>query len=1036
MSGLLAPENQACDDRLLRFRWVLFQPANPSSDPVGGDPDPMNRSNSNLIKGRLWQALPWCVLITALSVCPVSAQYHFDVWTTDNGLPQNSVSSIAQSDDGYLWFTTYGGLVRYDGVHFTVFDASNISGLKNSRFSRVFSDHSGNLWITNELGMLLRYRDGAFTAYTTDDGLPDNHVLNIRDDEGGAVVFETSHGLAWWNNGKFTSQDPIGNRPFSGFGFPVRPGLVWYFDNGAFHRVESGQVTTNISTPDLTFHDIKTLYEDRLGQLWIGTGEKVIRFRNGQPAYYSQKDGLPERRVDVITGDDRGNIWIGLSDGGLFRFADGKFTRFTKADGLAGDDILTIYEDREGTLWIGSSTGLSRLGDQIITSYSTANGLSVNNTYPIYQDHDGTVWIGGFRGLTKYKDGVFTKTDRAEWVTALMEDREGGMWVGSWGGGARRLKEGKVTSFLIQDGMPDNVVRAIVQDRQSTMWFGTNAGLAAYKDGRFKIYNSKNGLPANQVCAIFEDTRGVLWIGTELGLCRFEDGQFTSYPNERALSGRIVRAFYEDSEGTLWIGTYDDGLVRLKEGKFTSYTTNEGLFNNGVFQILEDARENLWISCNLGIYRVSKKELNDYAEGRARSITSIPYGKRDGMLSSECNGGMQPTGIKARDGKLWFPTQGGVAVVDPNVVPVSPQLPPVTVEEVLLDNQAAPLQGPIRVRPGIENFEIHYTALSFIMSDRIEFKYKLEGLDTDWVAAGTRRVAYYSHVPPGTYTFRVIAANRDGIWNMEGATLRIGILYPFYRTWWFVSLSAAAFAGIGLLGYRFRVSQLEKERRAQEAFSQQLITSQEAERQRIAAELHDGLGQHLLIIKNSALLGLIALQQQDRGRDLLDDISTTASHAIDEVREISYNLRPYQLDDLGLTKALEFILAKVAASSTISFSSDIEVIDDLFSPEAEINIYRIAQETLNNIVKHSGATRASVTVQAGKRCVDITIQDNGRGFDPGNVAPGNHSGGFGLKGISERARMLGARYVLQSVAGQGTTVNLSLDIDDARAHNE
>jgi signal transduction histidine kinase len=565
-----------------------------------------------------------------------------------------------------------------------------------------------------------------------------------------------------------------------------------------------------------------------------------------------------------------------------------------------------------------------------------------------------------------------------------------------------------------------------VQDRQGTIWFGTNRGLAAYKQGVFKIYNSSTGLPANQVCAIFEDSRDVLWVGTELGLCRFEEGQFTSYPDERALSGRIVRSFYEDDGGTLWIGTYDGGLVRLKDGKFTSYTTKEGLFNNGVFQILEDSRENLWISCNLGIYRVSKKELNDYAEGLARSITSVPYGKPDGMLSSECNGGMQPTGIKARDGKLWFPTQGGVAVVDPQAVPVSPQLPPVTIEEVLLDNQDVAFRGPIKIRPGTENFEIHYTALSFIMSDRIEFKYKLEGLDTDWVAAGTRRIAYYSHVPPGTYTFRVIAANRDGIWNMEGAALQIGILYPFYRTWWFVSLSAAAFAGIGLLGYRFRVSQLEKERRAQEVFSQQLISSQEAERQRIAAELHDGLGQHLLIIKNSALLGLISLRPDGPGRDQLDDISATASQAIDEVREISYNLRPYQLDDLGLTKALEFIVAKVAASSTISFSSDIDVIDHLFSPQAEINIYRIVQESLNNIVKHSKASRASVVVHGSAGGVDITIQDNGRGFDPASVAPGNRSGGFGLKGLSERARMLGARYVMQSVAGQGTTITLNV----------
>ena len=967
-----------------------------------------------------------------------SSQYHFDVWTTDNGLPQNSVNSMLQTRDGFLWLTTFDGLVRYDGVHFTIFNAGNTTGLKSSRFSQLFEDRAGNLWIMTEDFGLVRYRDGLFTTITREDGLPNERVLHVRDDLDGTLMMETDEGLVWWKDGEFILQDPFPGRPFRDFGYPVRPGIVWHLDKSGMHRTENGRVTTHAPVSGLTPNDIKSLYEDRNGELWMGVTDGILmRFKEGRFTSYTRKDGLAGDRINCILGDRQGNLWIGSGGSGLFRFKDNRFTSYTKAEGLTGNDIQTIFEDREGILWIGVTAGLNRLRDNIITSYSAEDGLSANNTYPICQDRDGAIWIGTWPGLTKYRDGVFTRlgeqyTSSNELVTALMTDREGGLWVGSLGGGAKRFHNGKDRAYLATDGLPSNVVRAIFQDRQGAIWFGTPAGLGRVKNGAFSVYTTRDGLPANGINVIFEDSRGSLWIGTQAGLCRYSDGTFHSYPQEESISRYMVRAIHEDSEGVLWIGTYDRGLTRLKDGKFTNFTIKEGLFNNGVFQILEDARGNFWISCNLGIYRVSKRELTDYAEGKVKSISSVPYGKRDGMLNSECNGGVQPAGIKSLDGKLWFPTQGGVAVLDPEAVQVSEQPPPLMIEEVLLNNKPVAFRDAVEIPPGIENFEIHYTGLSFIMSDRIRFKYKLDGLDTDWVDADTRRVAYYSHVSPGNYTFRVIAANRDGVWNMEGATVAIRIVPPFWKTWWFFALALAAFASLSVLGFKLRIARLEKARQAQQAFSQQLISSQESERQRIAAELHDGLGQHLLVIKNSALLGLGTLQQPDRAREQLADISETASQAIDEVREISYNLRPYQLDDLGLTKAIEFIIAKVAASSDIKFSSVLDPIDDLFSPDAEINIYRIVQESLNNIVKHSGASQATIVIDRNSHSVDVTIQDNGRGFNTEGVTGSEGGRGFGLKGISERARMLGAKYVIQSAAGEGTAINLTLEKQNGR----
>lgn len=978
----------------------------------------------------LGRTLLFCNLFILSIWATASAQYRFDTFNTDTGLPQNSVSSILQTRDGFLWLTTNDGLVRYDGVHFRVFNAGNRKDLKSSRFSQLFEDREGCLWIITEDWKLIKYQNGIFTNYTTEDGLPDDRVLRIKAEEG-ILVVDTIAGLACWKDGRFIPYNPARSHPYSGFGHPVRSGAVWYFDPTGFHRIEHGRVTTDAKVSGPATSDIKTLHEDQRGELWIGVyRDTLMRFKDGRFINYSQKDGLPEGRINCMLDDRQGNLWLGLANSGLVRFKENKFTRYTTADGLAGDSILCIYEDREGIIWIGTTTGLNRLRDNIITSYSAEDGLSADNTYPICQDREGNVWIGGWRGLTKYSNGSFTRCGERfgladALVTALTIDRKGSLWVGTYGGGVSRIKDGRViASYETRNGLPSNIVRAIYEDRSGVIWFGTSEGLAGFKDGTFSVYTTKDGLPANAVNVIFEDSHRNLWMGTQAGLCRYRDGVFEAYSQE-SLSNRIVRAIYEDSEGAIWIGTYDHGLSRIKDEKFTCYTVKEGLFNNGVFQILEDARGNFWMSCNLGIYRVSRKELTDYAEGRLKSITSIPYGKRDGMISSECNGGVQPAGIKTLGGKLWFPTQAGVAVVDPEAVPVSAQPPPVMIEEFLINNEPVGFGDLVKVSPGTENFEIHYTGLSFIMSERIGFRYKLEGLDTDWVDAGTRRVAYYSHIPPGNYTFRVIAANRDGIWNMEGASVPIRIIPPFWRTWWFITLVLMALVGVVLTTFRLRIARLEKARRAQEAFSQQLISSQENERKRIAAELHDSLGQHLLIIKNSALLGINALNEQERGKEQLIDISETASQAIDEVREISYNLRPYQLDDIGLTKAIEHIVAKVASSSAIRFTAELDRIDGLFSPEAEINIYRILQESLNNIVKHSRAKQAKVIVARSARHITITIQDNGRG-----LATEKTNDGFGLKGISERARMLGAKYAIHSTAEQGTVITLNLEIED------
>jgi signal transduction histidine kinase len=531
-------------------------------------------------------------------------------------------------------------------------------------------------------------------------------------------------------------------------------------------------------------------------------------------------------------------------------------------------------------------------------------------------------------------------------------------------------------------------------------------------------------------------------------LALLKDVKFTSYTAAEGLAGNQVRTIHEDADGTLWIGTYDDGLSRFRDGKFFNSRMENGLFNNGVFQILEDRRGYFWISCNKGIYRVSRRELNELAEGRISRINSVAFGKDDGMINTECNGGRQPAGFIAQDGKLWFPTMGGVVAIDPEAAPVNSLPPPVVIESVTLERGLVDFSFQPRgvtVAPGQRELEINYTGLSLIRSEQVKFKYKLEGLDTDWVDVGTRRVAYFPYLSPGSYTFRVIAANSDGVWNNNGAALRIVVKAPFYLTVWFLTLVVLGVAGLGYLAYRSRIAQLQRRQEEQAAFSRRLIESQEGERKRIAAELHDGLGQSLLVIKNRALVGGMSPEDARMSKEQFDEISLTASQAIEEARRIAYDLRPYHLDRLGLTQSLEEMVERVAALTPIRFTVNLPLLDGVFTKEGEAIFYRIVQESVSNILKHSQATEALVAIRREEDSITLTVRDNGKGFPMAQVesrsadhglkkvvalsdSPNPQASGFGLIGLAERVRMLNGIYTLESAPNQGTAITVRFPV--------
>lgn len=964
------------------------------------------------------------VCVLAAAFIAVRAEYQIKSWTTGDGLPQNTVHSIVQTEDGYLWMTTLDGVVRYDGVRFTVFNKNNSAGIVSNRFTKIIEDKQGDLWVGTEESGVTRYHDGEFQTYAVSVNVQTKPIWNMSLDPDGKLVVATETNVVGWNGNEFAELGQFAGKNVESPIFWDKNGAAYYIIGQTLYLMKNGRISEFTLPGEEQIEVRNPFFEDSRGRIWIGTlTAGLVRIENDNLSVLNEKDGLPNGVINPRIEDRDGNVWVTSKHGAVIISPDDEVSRLTVENGLSDDVLTDVRQDREGNIWIGTLyRGLNRATRNSVAFYSTNDGLAAKIVHPIFQAANGDIWLGG-GGLTRFSNGVFEKIIGNEKrfgadITSIYQDREGRMWFGNFGT-AYYLENGEFVSFLDKFGI-NAAVYDIHEAADGAMWFATSSGLFRYQDGQVTNLTVADNLISDNVKVILEAADGALWFGTYGGISRLKDGKFQSFTTSDGLASNQVRALYEDADGTFWIGSYDGGLTRFKDGKFTVYTSKDGLFNDGVFQILEDGNQNLWMSSNRGICRVAKQQLNDFADGRLKRIESTAYGKADGLEETECNGGQQPAGIKADDGKLWFPTQNGVAVIDPRKIQTNPVAPPVVIESAAIDNKPVSVGDTIKIAPGENNLQINYTGLSFVKPEQVGFRYKLEGLDDDWVEAGNRRSAYYSYLPPGDYDFRVIAANSDGVWNMEGKSLKIKVVPPFYRTWWFWILCACLMAAAIYLAYRRRISRLENNRRMQENFSRDLLASQERERQRIAAELHDGLGQSLLVIKNRALLGTMSPDDQREAQEQFNEISLASSQALEEVREIAYNLRPYHLDRLGLTQSIKAMLETVNDSTAIEFAFDIMPLENVFPKDEEVIVYRVIQECVNNIVKHSQAGEASVLIHRSDTGITMTIEDNGRGFTPKSYK--QTKGGFGLIGLEERVRILGGTLQIRSAPDNGATV--------------
>ena len=813
----------------------------------------------------LWLALLASGLpLQALDPSKSITQYARDSWTTQTGLPQNSVWAIAETRDGYLWIGTQEGLVRFDGLRFTVYDRENTEVFKSAEVTALADGRDGSLWVGTRGAGVLHYAAGEFRAFTTQEGLADNVIFSLLLDSAGTLWANTDGGLSSIRDGRVQSYANVaglsGNQVRTlveddkgalwvgtGVGLhvlkagrPAGPALVeglcgtsvralcrdkagglYVVTDGGISRWNGTTLACVLKEP-LGPAAVKSALTDSEGALWIASQKGLMCFSDGKLRRFTAADGVSNDDIRVLLEDKDRNLWIGTLGGGLLRYRRGAFDRLSSAEGFLGDQLEVLYEDHEGSLWVGTDDGgLHRLKDGKFTVIGKPEGLSHDLVWAIYEDRNGAVWLGTDNGLNRLSGGKITSYFKKDGlsnsiVQAFYEDAAGDLWIGTWGGGLDRMHQGKFVPFPHQKELSSDYVTVIQGDRSGNLWVGTlGNGLRRLKGEELTTYTTENGLSHNKVRVIHQDRSGNLWVGTSGGLNLFKDGRFKVFTTKDGLPSKEVYEIFEDGEGILWLGVVNGGLSRFDGHSFKNYTSRDGLFSDGVFGIQEDGLGNFWMTSNKGLFRLSRRQLQEFDEGKRKRLECTSYGLADGMRSFECNGSVQPCTWKTRDGSLWFATTGGAVVLKPGPVRQNQLPPPVVVESVSCDGENVDMASSKALPANVREVEIRYTAPSLLWPDKVRFRYILEGYQANWVDVehGRDRVASYTNLPPGGYTFRVKAANNDGVWNETGALWNFRIQSHFYQTAWFYVLALLAMVALVVGGYQWRMSVFSKRQR-------------------------------------------------------------------------------------------------------------------------------------------------------------------------------------------------------------------------------
>jgi ligand-binding sensor domain-containing protein/signal transduction histidine kinase len=947
----------------------------------------------------------------ALSEPPIT--YTSRTWQMQDGLPEQTVQAFAQTKDRYLWIGTTGGLLRFEGARLLLFDRDNTPAFKENNIFALTVTRDDALWIATEGGGLIRYKNGVFRSFSGKDGLLNDFVRAVYQDTKGQIWIGTDNGLYRFMGERIERVD-------NSDGMPAIAVHALHEDNQG--RLWAGG-SKLLCIDGTTYREyrlaeegsqnrVKSITQTRDGTMWVGTIGGLYNMNTGSNSFLRVKETSGTVRFLHETSD--GTLWIGTIGHGIYKYRGNVFSQITAPGSLPSNTALNVFEDIENNIWVGTQAGMLRLSKTPVQTVALPDAGDYD-AETVYQDHNGDLWVAA-ANLFRFHDGKVAQV-RIPGVSGVrvrnvFRDSDGALWIGTEGRGVFRQNGAKLVHYTTKNGLVNNFVRAFLQAHDGGVWIATDEGVSRWRAGGFTNYQMRDGLCYFSTRALWEDRNSDLWIGTDRGVSHLRGGNFAKDPVTEALKDEKIWAIREDSDGGLWFGTRTGGLYRWRFGKLTHYTTAQGLASNSIYELLEDRKGNFWISGPNGISVISRRELDNIAENPSPPISLTLYGISDGLETTQMYGAEKPGGVVTTQGDVWFASNKGPVRVSLNLTrPSGPA--PVVIDHVLADGLEEPDLRKISLAADNAKVEMHYSVIQLRSQEQVRFRYMLDGFDKSWTDASSRRVAYYTNLPPGRYQFRVAAFEMSNPQQIAETSVEIIQKPHFYRTAWFLGCSLLLLGAGAWGGYEFRMRQVRSR-----------FLAVLSERNRLAREMHDTLIQGCAGV--SALLEAHSSLDDSEPAvkdDLLSCVRTQLRTTINEAREAVWDLRHAD----GSATAIGPILGNMTQQVSHEFGVPVEyrvsgrpfALDQSTAHE----LLMVVREALHNAIRHGQPTKVNVDIGFERKEFKVQVRDDGCGFDPA-MASSLPDGHYGLVGIQERVKRIGGILILNSEPGAGTELTL------------
>jgi ligand-binding sensor domain-containing protein/signal transduction histidine kinase len=986
------------------------------------------------------------------------------VWGKQQGLPDNSVTAVLQTQDGYLWIGTSAGLARFDGVRFVPVAFRPGRSDAEIRVTTLCEDATGRLWIGTQENGLLYYFEGAVRRFLIDGIAPNETINGIASDAHGNLWCGTPSGVCCLSGRKltrYTLKDGLLNDYVSSVNV-ARSGTVWISTRGGVCQFKNGRIIPFPFQTDNPGRNPESLgvYEDRSGNLWAFGDTYLVNLAGGKHLnHFGTGDTTSSTRIWSLCEGRHGQLWIGTSGKGLYCFADDKFFPVTLRGGELSSEVRALCEDREGNLWLGTcDSGLIRLQPLNVQVLDARTGLPNGSPACIALAPDGRAWVGfnpgGLHVGTAERFDAFTgetASDRQNLVSSICIAPDATLWIGSPGLGLYRVNNQQTVHYGTADGLSDNTILSVALDDSGTVWAGTlSGGLIRVMGGKIDTFGSRSGLRNQPITAILLTRDGGIWLGLQDGgVFRGEGGKFVSVVEPVAMGRRAIRAMHADAEGRIWIGAEGGRLACFVAGAVVKWDLNLGLSDSSIYGVLTGEEGDLWVSTGQSIYHILQQSLETSLSSQSLIRPQLVYEADAGAsIGSACG---WPRALKSRDGKLWFGMDSGVVTLDPERPLIGATSLPVVIETIRVNGgtlagynpKAAPVvtnHAPAlaRLPSDLRTLDIQFTALSFSAPEKVCFRHRLDGLDADWVNDGKERSVHYGRLPYGRYTFRVQAGNSD-TWYENAATFSFRVPTPLWRTEW--ALTTYGIAGIVLVAGTARLVSHRRLRHRLAVLAAQ--RAMEQERMRIAQDMHDEIGSKLTKISFMSERAKGELQGQEAVAHKLDSIASTSRDLLQSLDEIVWAVNPHNDTLEHLAAYLGQYAAEYLQNTTVECELHIPHVlpHRPLSAETRHNLFLAFEEALNNALKHGKASRIRVEMRAERAQFEIRVADNGCGFDArralsADATPGTQSGkrvGNGLRNLRGRLVAVGGECRIESFPGQGATVILRVPLRGATA---